>query len=192
VPKDCDCTVVGEFCGVHVWVLPGRRAELAKLTLAILDYALNSAPVPLTKTVTYYLDEQGLPTTSAKAVSTVVGTVNVNESNFSLLNEGNSTDLALKDKLQHQLFDLEQQLASFPQGADLEKANREDIRRRNDLLAQRDRMLAQLRYLDMQLSAGGLKQGYTRTMVIQPGTTNAILSTQTLNTLTAPATLSAP
>lgn len=42
VPKSCPCTHVGHYCGVYVWVEPGRGTdELTKLTLAILDYAVN-------------------------------------------------------------------------------------------------------------------------------------------------------
>jgi len=42
VPKHCPCTHVGHYCGVYVWVTPARGTdELTKLTLAILDYAVN-------------------------------------------------------------------------------------------------------------------------------------------------------
>jgi hypothetical protein len=192
IPKFCNCDIVGEYCGVYVWVLPGQREELAKLTLAILDYATNAAPTPLTKSVVYYVDEQGLPTTQAKAVAVVTGNVNVDEQNESLLNQLTPAELALRDKLQHQLFELDQMIASFPTGNELQTANREDIRRRNDLLTQRDSVLAQLRYLDIQLNTGPLKQGYVRPVALLPGSTNAILSAQTLNNMTAPPTLSPP
>jgi hypothetical protein len=46
-PKACDCAYVGSYCGVYVWVDPQGRDELSKLTLAILDYAVNEpARVP--------------------------------------------------------------------------------------------------------------------------------------------------
>ena len=51
--------------------MPEGRDELAKLTLAILDYAMHDPPVRLTKTVEYYIDEHGLPTTSKEAVGKV-------------------------------------------------------------------------------------------------------------------------
>jgi len=42
VPKTCPRTHVGHYCDVYVWVDPGRGTdELTKLTLAILDYAVN-------------------------------------------------------------------------------------------------------------------------------------------------------
>jgi hypothetical protein len=194
VPKNC-CTPVGCYCGTYVWVLPGQRDHLAKLTLMILDYALNPFPVPLTKTVVYYLDEQGLPTTQAQSVSTVAGNVAITERNESLLNLPPATETELRDRLQHQLFDLEQQIATLPAVNQRPPASREDLRRRNDLLAQRDRIEGQLRYLKIQLEVGGLKQEYTRNPAFSASfgtSTNAILSNQTLNTLTAPTTLTAP
>jgi hypothetical protein len=191
VPKNC-CTPVGCYCGTYVWVLPCQRDRLAKLTLAILDYALNPNPTLLTKTVLYYLDEQGLPTTQAKAVSVVAANVNVNERNESLLNLPQETEMALFDKLQHQLFELDQRIAAFPQGGQVPgNANREDIRRRNELLAQHDAIQAQLKYLNLQLQIGGLKQDSVRGPV-SSGSTNAILSNTFLNTLNAPSTLNIP
>jgi hypothetical protein len=172
--------------------LPGLEEQLAKLTLAILDYALNPSPVPLTKTIVYYLDEQGLPTTQAQAVSTVAGTVNINERNESLLNLPTATEAAMRDKLQRQLFELEQQIATFPRAGGF-FTNREELRRRNELLAQRDRIEGQLRYLQIQLEVGGLKQEYTRNPLgaatFAPVSPNAILSGQTLNLLAPPSTL---
>lgn len=44
VPKSCDCLYVGQYCGEYIWVAREGRDELAKLTLAILDYAVNEPP----------------------------------------------------------------------------------------------------------------------------------------------------
>lgn len=52
VPKACPCKHVGYYCGVYVWVLPGRGLdELSKLTLTILDFALYSPAPPREKEV---------------------------------------------------------------------------------------------------------------------------------------------
>ncbi len=197
VPKQC-CSIVGCYCDCYVWVLPGQHEQLAKLTIAILDYAMSPAPVSLTKTVVYYLDEQGLPTTQASAVGAVTGTINVNERNESLLNLPLAAEAELRDKLQHQLFDLEQHIALLPH-VNQAGANREDLRRRNDLLAQRDRIEAQLRYLKIQMEVGGLKQEYTRSPQFGAGpaasfapSSNAIWTGQTLNLLAPPSTLPGP
>jgi hypothetical protein len=55
------CAYVGHYCDVYVWVLPGEESEqLAKLTLAILDYATHDAAKRVTKDVklTAKLDEK--------------------------------------------------------------------------------------------------------------------------------------
>lgn len=80
VPKDCPCQYVGHYCGTYVWVTPGRgRDELAKLTLAILDYAVNEPPQPRQKEVTLYrkVDADGFeqPSTSAAATKVVKVTI---------------------------------------------------------------------------------------------------------------------
>jgi hypothetical protein len=70
VPKD-KCLHVGHYCGCYVWVTPEGRDELTKLTLTILDYAVNepATTLPSTKEVEVYLDHKGLPTTSENAVA---------------------------------------------------------------------------------------------------------------------------
>ena len=85
LPKSCECLYVGEYCGVYVWVDHEGRDELTKLTLAILDYALNNPPVPATKTVSYSIDVFGLPSKD-DPVGSVSTTVGVNEQPASLLN----------------------------------------------------------------------------------------------------------
>lgn len=74
--KECGCGPVGHYCGVCVWVPPEGRAELTKLTLAILDYAVNDPkpPAVATKTVEVYL-VGNTPTTLDKATTKIVAVV---------------------------------------------------------------------------------------------------------------------
>lgn len=65
------CGYVGHYCGTYVWLLPGGRDELAKLTLAILDFAVHDSPAPRTKKITWSVDEKGQPAVSGKAVGQV-------------------------------------------------------------------------------------------------------------------------
>jgi hypothetical protein len=44
VPDDC-CSLTGYYCGTYVWVPKCYREHLSRLTLKILDYAVNDAPV---------------------------------------------------------------------------------------------------------------------------------------------------
>jgi hypothetical protein len=85
IPKHCPCNYVGEYCGCSVWVLPAGRDELAKLTLAILDYAVNDPPTLRSKQVVYYIDKKGAPTTSELSVGTVTAVVNIDEDPASLV-----------------------------------------------------------------------------------------------------------
>lgn len=79
VPKDCG--LVGYHCGVYVWVPCGpKRDEIAKLTLAILDYAVHDDAELPTKEVEAYLDCQLQPTTKDAAVYTVTTLVTLDES----------------------------------------------------------------------------------------------------------------
>ncbi|HEV3261198.1 MAG TPA: hypothetical protein VG013_30375 [Gemmataceae bacterium] len=82
VPKGCGCEMVAHYCGTYVWVLPGGRDELAKLTLAILDYAVNPPATPPgapTKEVSFYIDKDGRPAARDKAVGTVKATIHLDE-----------------------------------------------------------------------------------------------------------------
>jgi hypothetical protein len=85
VPKFCNCLLVGHYCGVYVWVLPDHRDELAKLTLAILDYATNQ-PAILTKEITYNIDENGNALKGdKKSIGSVKVTVPYSVSNVAVL-----------------------------------------------------------------------------------------------------------
>jgi len=78
VPKHC--SYVGRYCDSYVWVPEGPgRDELAKLTLAILDYAVNDAPTVPRKTVYALLDKDGAPTTYPHASMVVSTEVSVDE-----------------------------------------------------------------------------------------------------------------
>lgn len=77
VPKECPCNYVGHYCGLYVWVLPNGRDELAKLTLAILDYALHEPPAPKERQIVYYVGLNGQPTTHDNAVGQVTQSISV-------------------------------------------------------------------------------------------------------------------
>ena len=99
IPKDCSCTYVGQYCGVYVWVPPGGRDDLAKLTLTILDFARHEPPVPLPKQVSYFIDELGLPTTVDTAVGQVVATIDAKEHCESLLDIDKDDEAELRVKV---------------------------------------------------------------------------------------------
>ncbi|OWK45065.1 hypothetical protein [Fimbriiglobus ruber] len=103
LPKACRCLKYGHYCGVYVWVLPGGEDELAKLTLAILDYAVNApadASKPASKQVAYFVDATGKQTTQANAVGVVSGTVPANKPSISILKADlPKTIKILEDKL---------------------------------------------------------------------------------------------
>ena len=100
VPKDC-CGHVGHYCGVYVWVPASGRGELSKLTLAVLDFAIYDPQPPevVTKEVVLYLDAEGKPVTSDKAVKQVTAIVPIdaavkttNDVEKLLLNSGGGAD----------------------------------------------------------------------------------------------------
>ena len=61
------------------------------------------ALVPLTKQVTYYLDENGVPTTRKLAVGQVTAGVAITEDPISLLNTANQTEVQIDMQLQQQM-----------------------------------------------------------------------------------------
>jgi hypothetical protein len=169
VPKHCPCTYVGEYCGCYVWVLPEGRNELAKLTLAILDYAVNDSPTLRSKQVVYYIDEYGLPTTQERAVGTVTAAVGIDEAPGSLLNSA-APDTArleqvLTGRLQTVNFELARLDALIVQD---QKANNQNdpvnakIRRdeRGRLLAERQALENKLQYINEQFRTNVLKNKF--------------------------------
>jgi len=151
VPKHCPCLLVGHYCGVYVWVPPGGRDELTKLTLAILDYAVHDAPVRLTKDVTYYVDALGLPTTQKQGVAMVKATIGINEENNSLLNFEPKQERDLEQQLQERIRRL---------GALLEKADPKDTEQRKLINDDIEDAKQKLYFLDQQLRSTGLKEQF--------------------------------
>ena len=77
VPKDCHAPYVGAYRDLYVWVPPEGREMLTRLTLTILDYAVNDASQfsKRTKTVELYLDKNGNPVNSDKAVKQITAVI---------------------------------------------------------------------------------------------------------------------
>ena len=87
VPKDC-CSLIGHYCGTYVWVPACHRDKLSRLTLKILDYAVNDAPVYLSreKEVTLKIDRFGeLTANDADAVGSVKAVIGIEDPISSLL-----------------------------------------------------------------------------------------------------------
>ncbi|MDZ4849541.1 MAG: hypothetical protein SGI77_09615 [Pirellulaceae bacterium] len=81
IPRDClSCGYVGRYCGTNVWVPECGRDQLTKLTLTILDIALNDAPKSRTKDVVAYLDAEEALTTEENASFKITATVPVSTS----------------------------------------------------------------------------------------------------------------
>jgi hypothetical protein len=86
LPKTAPCQYVGYYCGVYVCVPPEGREMLTRLTLAILDYAVNDSEQyqKRTKQVEIYLDKDGEPTTAVNAVKRIIATIPIDEPSNSL------------------------------------------------------------------------------------------------------------
>lgn len=77
LPANLDCVPWGSYCGVYVWVLPGHGTdELAKLTLAILDYAINEPARAPAKEVVIEYDVDGVRRIPRKITETFTTTTN--------------------------------------------------------------------------------------------------------------------
>jgi hypothetical protein len=84
VPKCCG--YVGHYCDTYVWVCAGPdRDELAKLTLAILDYATHDGATLPSKQVTAYITADGAPTTEANANFVIQATIDSDERSLSVI-----------------------------------------------------------------------------------------------------------
>jgi hypothetical protein len=163
VPKGC-CIPVGHYCGTYVWVPPEGREYLSSLTIAIMDYAINSAPAAINKQVTYYLDENGIPTTQKQAVGQVSAAVAVDEDPISLLNTSSQTEGQLDQQIQQQLRRADAMLRQLRNEANnnagkLTEADKITYIR---LTREVETLSRKLDYLDHQLKTGGLKQQYYR------------------------------
>lgn len=159
LPKNCDCLLVGEYCGLCVWVDQFGRDELTKLTLTILDFAMNSPPALNTKQVVYYIDQNGLPTTQAQAVATVAANIGIDERPESLIHLDTAVERDLEQKLISQVELVDREIRRVRELPEADK--REEIKQElRSLLAQRQVLQAKLEFLKRQLDAGALKNPY--------------------------------
>src|SRR5439155_10315418 len=73
IQRIAKCQLIGEYCGICVWVPDGGRDEFTKLTLTILDIAMNSPPTVSTPTkeVTLYLNAEVKEIERSKATQIV-------------------------------------------------------------------------------------------------------------------------
>lgn len=164
LPKNRRGLYIGEYCGVYVVVPKGGRDELAKLTLAILDYALNNPPQTVTKQVAYFVDHLGLPTTPDTAVGVVAANIGVDETNESLLNSESDKEAELRKQLVGMIADLKKErddqlanLKKLPPVGEESTAARERLGQIHERL---DRLQMQKRYLDRQVEVGPLEREY--------------------------------
>jgi hypothetical protein len=185
-PKKCvpkHCVSVGHYCDLYVWVLPEGQDQLTRLTLAILDYAQNSAPIGLNKTVVFWVDEYGIPTEQKLAVGSVTATVGIDELPASLLNTTNAEEGRLVQTISARLKVVSDRMAELLPKID--KTNAEEAQRlaepgaakpsggggqagKNDpnfeeyknLLTEKQTLQDKLVYLREQLRTPGLKQRY--------------------------------
>ena len=168
VPKHCPCMYVGEYCDCYVWVLPEGRNELSKLTLAILDYATHDAPTLRNKSVEYYIDEYGLPTSQQRAVGKVTATVGIDEAPGSLLNSSAPDTARLEQvlKARQQAVHLELARLEARIQAELQKepAARVDPKvirdERARLLTEQQALANKLQYINEQFRTDVLKNKY--------------------------------
>jgi hypothetical protein len=80
------CTPVGEYCGLYVWVPQGPgRNELAKLTLAILDFAVHDSAQLPKKEVYAFLAEDLTSTTYSNAAFLIKAEIGVAEPSESVV-----------------------------------------------------------------------------------------------------------
>ncbi len=158
IPKHCPCSYVGEYCGCCVYVMPEGRDELAKLTLAILDYAVNDPPQLRSKEVVYYIDEHGVPTTNDRSVGRVTAMVNIDEKPASLINEPAPDTAMLEQTLKAQLAVVNDTLAK----ADAQplKNDRSERDRRRQLISERRVLENKLRFIEEQFRTDSLKNEY--------------------------------
>jgi hypothetical protein len=152
---------VGHYCDTYVWVPPEGREYLTNLTIAIMDYAINSAPAPITKQVTYYLDQNGVPTTQKLAVGQVTAGVAVTEDPISLLNTPTQAEVQLDMQLQQQMRRDQAAITKLEakNGGQLAEADKITYRQ---LTREVETLSGKLDYLQHQLKTGALKQQYYR------------------------------
>ena len=87
LPKHRACHTIGSYCGVYVCVPPECREMLTRLTMTILDYAVNDPSQfgKRTKQVALYLDARGKLTNQANYVRSITATIPIDQSSADLL-----------------------------------------------------------------------------------------------------------
>jgi hypothetical protein len=148
-PKPDACNLVGSYCGVYVWVCPEGRDELTKLTMAILDYAVNNPPAAINKQVVYYIDEYGLPTNQKQAVGTVTATVAVTEANSGILHSDSAEQARIEQQIDYRLRMIQQRLTEV-----------KDPMERKLLMEEELALQSKLDFLHEQLRGVGLKEKF--------------------------------
>jgi hypothetical protein len=172
-PRADKCRLVGSYCGVCVWVPPEGRDELTKLTLAILDYAVNNPPVAVNKQVLYYIDEYGLPTNQRQAVGTVTATVAVTENTPGVLHSERADQARIEQQIDYRLRTIQQRLTEV-----------RDPTERKFLMEDELALQSKLDFLHEQLRSGGLKEKF-RTQPPSSGA-NGILQLNQMQQTLAP------
>jgi hypothetical protein len=109
IPKECDCLLVGRYCDQYVWVAPRCHDQLAKLTLCMLDFAINDSPKGPVKTVKLFLAQDGTATTEEHATQVVETVVPTNVDDVSNLSVSNPPKGSVKPK-DSKLFDASEML----------------------------------------------------------------------------------
>ncbi len=97
------CCPCGIYCGCAVWVEPGIGTdELTKLTIAILDYALNEPPsiIPPTIEVVAYLGSTGGPATASTATFVKRGVLTAKSDAQWILSEHEKEEFKKEPKIQ--------------------------------------------------------------------------------------------
>ena len=81
LPKHRACKTIGSYCGLYVCVPAESRDMLTRLTMTILDYAVNDPTqfAKRTKDVELYLDAKGQFTTNGNAVKTIRATIPIDQ-----------------------------------------------------------------------------------------------------------------
>lgn len=97
VRRNNPCCHVGTHCGCTVYVTPGRGTdELAKLTLAILDFAIHDPPPKKTKEVVAYLDANGAPANKHTATFAVKANVSASGDVQAILSDAERNAFAIE------------------------------------------------------------------------------------------------
>jgi len=101
--KRDSCCLIGTHCRCHVCVSLGVGTdELTKLTIAILDFAINDPPAIRTKEVTAYLDGDGGPANSKDAAFVVTAALPITAGVKQVLTEQEKEISRLRAPFYHQ------------------------------------------------------------------------------------------